>query len=252
VNLSDDVFARICRALDLSPVAASAEEAEPMEVSARVEFEPPDSSAKRPGTLCELSASGAALVVERPLGAGETVVLHLPVSDGGTVPVACRVDYARLAGGGSFRVAVHFISFAEADAETHALTSVVAHGESAEHAPVHGGGWADRGAAATGDAERRRGRARRWGPAVLHTTDGSGEPVTENVELADVSPGGVGFVCQRSLDVDQRIAVRFRDDKGREVLRHCKVVHCRQIDNGYRIGAASGTGGLSKLKSWFS
>src|SRR5215211_1209384 len=139
MNLSDDVFARVWQALGLSgrPRAGASGEAaagsdasappangqarrqaERFPVSGRVEFERQNTSGhRRKATLADVSVGGAGMYDERPLGAGETIVLHLPFGGEQTVPVAGKVQYAKLARDGRFRIGVRFITWAEADLE---------------------------------------------------------------------------------------------------------------------------------------
>jgi hypothetical protein len=258
MNLSDDVFARIWQALGLAgrartgvdkdaaaagPSGPSApghsrRQAERFPVSARrVDFEPQGTiGTRRTATLADVSVGGAGLLGDRPVGAGETVVLHLPFGGEQTVPVAGKVQYAKLARDGRFRIGVRFITWAEADLESRNMALASRRHADDDDAP-HKTPGGNRTTA--GGRDRRQPRVPTKGAAVVHSTEPEADSQPLHAEMADLSTDGVGFVCPSPLEVGHNVLIRFRGDDGRVQERHCKVVHCRPIDRGFRIGATS-------------
>jgi PilZ domain-containing protein len=255
MNLSDDVFARIWQALGLAgrprsggggdADAASAttttghsrRRAERFPVSARVDFEAQGAiGTRRTATLADVSESGAGLFDARPVGAGETIVLHLPFGGEQTVPIAGKVQYAKLARDGRFRIGVRFITWAEADLEArHMAFASRSHADADETPDKTPGG----NRTTAGGRDRRQPRVPTKGAAVVHSTEPDADSPPLHAEMADLSTDGVGFVCPSPLEVGHNVLLRFRGDDGRVQERHCKVVHCRPIDRGFRIGATS-------------
>lgn len=287
MHLSDEVFSSICRTLGLDkqiyagfwevvnkPAQEKVEaagvgskglapcevacrrEAERLDIETYVDFETRGSTAnRRKVALRNLSASGAGLLDDRPLRSGETVVMHVPFEKDRTVPLLCRVQNSKVLGNSRFRVGVKFISWAEEDSELKFV--------SAEEAPVRPSRLPP--AAMRQEPgrpkkpDRRDSRVSIRGRVEFHSIDRNGIGPLQEGRAGDVSPRGLGFLCENSLPEGQKFVARYTMPDGRSVSKLCVVAHCRTVDNGFRIGARFlssrneklDKGLLAKLPAWF-
>jgi hypothetical protein len=286
--LSDEVFSSICRTLGLDkqvyagfwevvnkPAQEKVEagaggakslapcevacrrEAERLDIETYVDFETLGSVAnRRKVALRNLSASGAGLLDDRPSRSGETVILHVPFEKDRVVPLMCRVQNSKVLGNGRFRVGVKFIAWAEADSEIK-----FARPEAAPAKPSRGAkaGPGEDDAPRAKKADRRDGRVNLKGRVEFHAFDQNGVGPLQEGRAGDVSPRGLGFLCENSLPEGQKFVARYTMPDGRSVSKMCVVAHCRPVDNGFRIGARFVSsrnekldkGLLAKLPTWF-
>ncbi len=291
MQLSDEVFSSICRTLGLDkqvyagfwevvkpPAKGQGEEAgagkaaatlAPCEVACRREAERHDTDEtyvdyetcgsvanRRKVALRNLSSTGCGLLDDRPARAGETVVLHLPFEKGRTVPILSRVQNSKVLGNGRFRVGVRFISWAEADSELKFIDN--------EDAPPRKRVRDDAVAALREEdgvskkPDRRDGRVSLRGRVEFHAIDKGEVGPLQHGRGGDVSPRGLGFLCENSMPVAQKFVARYTMPDGRAVSRLCVVAHCRAVDKGFRIGARFlsakneklDKGLLAKLPNW--
>jgi hypothetical protein len=288
MHLSEEVFSSICRTLGLDKQVyagfwevvkkpgkeqvegdgeaaktlapcevACRREAERHDIETYVDFETCGSAAnRRKVALRNLSASGVGLLDDRPGRAGETVVVHLPFEKGRTVPVLCRVQNSKVLGNGRFRVGVKFISWAEADSELKFISN--------DEAPPRKRVRDDAVAALREEdgfskkPDRRDGRVSLRGRVDFHAIDKAEVGPLQQGRAGDVSPKGLGFLCENSLPAGQKFVARYTMPDGRVVSRLCIVAHCRPVDQGFRIGARFAPaknekldkGLLAKLPNW--
>src|SRR5688572_12580609 len=266
MHLSDEVFSSICRTLGLDKQVyagfwevvnkpaqdqlngggdgakslapcevACRRAAERLDIETYVDFETRGSVAnRRKVALRNLSASGAGLLDDRPLRSGETVVLHVPFEKDRTVPLLCRVQNSKVMGNGRFRVGVKFISWAEEDSELKFVAPDDAPPRRPERVPP---GAVRQEPGRPKKPDRRDGRTSIRGRVEFHAVEKNGVGPLQEGRAGDVSPRGLGFLCDNSLPDGQKFVARYTMPDGRSVSKLCVVAHCRPVDSGFRIGA---------------
>lgn len=238
MELSDDLFADIRKALGLSdsdagePTMAATNgdgrENIVRRVSrsdasrARAEIELPGTLVpRRHVRLIDLGRRGTSFFDDRPWGAGQRFVMHLPRSPAHVIPLLCMVRNVRSLETW-FRIGVEFINYYESPTIAIARDDV----------PVEGTLEVDPG--------RRAPRMRfkdAPAPAQLHTYElETAGPILE-ADVVDLSEGGVGLICSAKLPPGRKLMVRLCPPGGKMMTRMCQVVSCRRNDaGGYRIG----------------
>lgn len=84
---------------------------------------------------------------------------------------------------------------------------------------------------------RQHARIHRKAAVHIELGDDSG-PTTLAAELKDLSPAGVGFLCNLAMDAGQRFCMELPLADGQRVTVACRAVNCRPASESvYRIGA---------------
>lgn len=207
--------------------------------------------------LRDISAVGVCVLSELQLNTGERFILYLPDGDGRHVALVCTTQTCRISSDGMFRIGANFTDPGDAAlrrrGKTRSATAMTAEGGaelwtrvSSDPDPLVANAVGAGGAAA-----RRSERTPARGQATIYTYhDDDRRGPFEQVEVRDVSPGGLAILRAEPMEVGDRFVVHITpvgtpgaggrvavtaDDS--QPTRLARVVNVTLTDNKYRIGA---------------